>query len=309
MSILLIGIEGQLGSELAIRLSRIGAFYKTFFGRPVAGTANAIELDLTDHGKLEAVLGRIRPQLIINAAAYTAVDRAEKNHREAMELNAEAPAVIARWAAANGSTLMHYSTDFIFDGQKSAAYVENDPPAPINFYGESKWAGEQAIIDSGCRSCIIRTSWIYSAAHGNFLRTMYRLARERDTIQVVSDQVGRPTWSVNLANASLVLVESLRTSSPAPDFQLYHYADEQVMSWYQFAVKIVAAAQAAGLLDSVPQITPVDSSHYHSIAARPPNSVLDCRRFLAEFDFTPVDFDTALNRVMATIRLASRQIA
>ena len=254
-------------------------------------------------------LKRIRPKLVINAAAYTAVDHAESNHRQAMELNVEAPAVIAHWAAANGSTLMHYSTDYIFDGQSSDAYVETDTPAPVNFYGESKWAGERAIVDSGCRSCIIRTSWIYSAANGNFLRTMYALASGGETIKVVSDQVGRPTWSANLANASLVLVESLQNNSPGPEYQLYHYADEQVMSWYEFAVKIVAAAQAAGLLDSAPNISAVDSSQYRSTATRPLNSVLDCQRFLAEFDFIPVDFDTALKQVMATIRLANRQIA
>ena len=309
MSILLIGIEGQLGSELALRLSRIGAFYKTYFGRPVAGTANAIELDLTDHEKLEAVLKRTRPGLVINAAAYTAVDPAESNHADAMQLNAEAPAVIANWAAANGSALIHYSTDYIFDGQTSQAYVETDTPAPINFYGESKWAGEQAITDSGCRACIIRTSWIYSAASGNFLRTMYRLATERQTIKVVSDQVGRPTWAVNLVNASLVLAQSLRSNTPAPKFSLYHYADEQVMSWYEFAVKIVEAAQAAGLLESVPQITPVDTSQYPSAAARPHNSVLDCGRFLAEYDFKPVDIDTALSRVMSSISQANRKTA
>ena len=309
MSILLIGIEGQLGRELALRLPRMGAFYKTYFGRPVAGTANAIELDLTDHKKLEAVLKRTQPELVINAAAYTAVDQAESNQRPAMQLNAEAPAVIAHWAKANSATLMHYSTDYIFDGQTSAAYMETDTPAPINYYGESKWAGEQAIMTSGCRYCIIRTSWIYSAASGNFLRTMFRLASSGDTMRVVSDQMGRPTWSVNLANASLMLAESLRSSSPAPQFQLYHYADEQVMSWYDFAVKIVSAAQNAGLLTSAPRITPVDSSQYRSTAARPQNSVLDCTRFLTEFDFAPVDFETALARVMSVIRQENRQIA
>lgn len=309
MSILLIGIEGQLGSELALRLPRLGTFYKTYFGRPVAGTANAIELDLTDHNKLEAVLDQTRPQLIVNAAAYTAVDQAEAHHQQAMELNAEAPAVIARWAAGNSASLLHYSTDYIFNGETTCAYLETDNPAPVNYYGDSKLAGEQAIVDSGCRFCIIRTSWIYSAASGNFLRTMYRLARERKTIQVVSDQVGRPTWSVNLANASLVLVDSLRNSSPAPKFQLYHYADSEVMSWYEFAVKIVAAAQVCGLLNAEPQIIPVDSSQYRSAAARPQYSVLDCRRFLEEFEFTPVGLDAALKRVMATIEQENRKIA
>jgi dTDP-4-dehydrorhamnose reductase len=309
MSILLIGIEGQLGRELAQRLPRMGTFYKTFFGRPVAGTANAIELDLTDHKKLEAVLERTQPQLIINAAAYTAVDQAESNQQSAMQLNAEAPAVIGRWAAANDAALLHYSTDYIFDGSTASAYSEADDPAPINFYGESKWAGEQAIAASGCRHCIIRTSWIYSAAEGNFLRTMFRLAGERDSLQVVSDQVGRPTWSVNLAGATLAVVDSMQNSSPGPQFQLYHYADNEKMSWYEFAIRIVAAAQAAGLMESIPQISPVDSSQYRTAAARPHNSVLDCRRFTDEFDFSPVEFDTALKRVMEQIRQESRRIA
>ena len=309
MSILLIGIEGQLGSELALRLPRIGAFYKTFFGRPVTGTANAIELDLTDHKKLEAVLNQTRPRLVINAAAYTAVDPAESDQKTAMTLNAEAPAVIAHWAAKTGATLMHYSTDYVFDGESTGAYVETDSPTPVNFYGESKLAGEQAIAGSGCRSCIIRTSWIYSASQGNFLRTMYRLARERDTLQVVSDQVGRPTWSVNLANASLAVAESLLNNSPAPKFKLYHYADDEVMSWYEFAVKIVAAAKLAGLLDTEPQIDPVDSNHYRSAAARPLYSVLDCQRFHEEFDFSPVKIEVALKRIMATIGQENRQTA
>jgi dTDP-4-dehydrorhamnose reductase len=138
---------------------------------------------------------------------------------------------------------------------------------------------------------------------------MFRLAGERDSLQVVSDQVGRPTWSVNLAGATLALVDSMQNSSTGPQFQLYHYADNEEMSWYEFAVRIVAAAQTAGLLDSIPQIFPVDSSQYRSAAARPHNSVLDCRRFTDEFDFSPVEFDTALKRVMEQIRQENRKIA
>ncbi|RMF81743.1 MAG: dTDP-4-dehydrorhamnose reductase, partial [Nitrospirae bacterium] len=192
MRILLTGSRGQVGWELARALAPLGE---------VVALDHAA-LDLEDEGAVRRAVREARPRVVVNAAAYTAVDRAESEPERAMRINGEAPGWLAQEAAACGAALVHYSTDYVFDGRKPAPYVESDPPAPLNAYGRSKLAGERAVAAAGVPHLILRTSWVYAARGRNFPRTILRLARERDLLRVVDDQVGAPTWARWIAGAT-----------------------------------------------------------------------------------------------------------
>ncbi|MEE8339735.1 MAG: dTDP-4-dehydrorhamnose reductase [Xanthomonadales bacterium] len=276
MNILLTGAAGQLGQELLPLLDPLGTV--TTVDRNIASVVSpqCLDLDLSDLNRVEILLNRLRPDLVVNAAAYTAVDQAENDSEPAFRMNADLPGCIARWVERNGRLLFHYSTDYVFDGQADQPYRETDETCPINVYGESKLAGEWAVTASKCRFIVLRTSWVYSAHGSNFVLSMLRLARERSELRIVSDQTGCPTWARNLAGVSVkVLGRLAKYKTDSKNDGLYHYCDNTISSWYEFAVSIFNTASGLGLLDEIPRMLPLKSSQYPQIAQRPGFSVLD----------------------------------
>jgi len=258
LKILLTGRSGQVGWELERQLASLGEV--------VACDRAAIDL-----GRPETVAASIlahEPQIIVNAAAYTAVDLAEREPEVCFAVNAESVSRMARHAARTGALLVHYSTDYVFDGRQRTPYREADRPAPINVYGRSKLAGEQAILDSGCRHLIFRTSWVYAARGRNFVLTMLRLARERTELRVVDDQIGAPTWAHDIACATLAALRR-----PRPLEGMFHLTAGGSTSWFGFASVLL---KHAGLATPV---LPIATSDFPTAAARPSFSVLDSSRF------------------------------
>ncbi|WP_105012163.1 dTDP-4-dehydrorhamnose reductase [Salinibacter sp. 10B] len=271
-TLLLLGGTGQVGHELRAPLARIGS---------VAAPGRE-QTDLTDPSSLRAAVREIEPDVIVNAAAYTAVDQAEQEVESARVLNAEAPRVLSEAAAKVGAWLVHYSTDYVFDGTHTAPYEETDAPNPINVYGRTKRAGEEAIQDVGGRHLILRTSWVYSDRRSNFLRTMLRLADENDTLTVVDDQTGTPTWAGWIAEATATMLRHVQArEAPREASGLYHLAASGQTSWYGFARAIFSTFGC----DDV-TVEPVSSDEYPTAAARPKYTVLDSGRARETFDLT-----------------------
>jgi dTDP-4-dehydrorhamnose reductase len=258
LKILLTGGTGQVGWELQRCLTGVGEVF----------APDRAALDLGRPDRVAPLVRSIGPDLIVNAAAYTAVDRAEGEAQACFAVNAGSVAVLAQEAARLGALLVHYSTDYVFDGAKRSAYLETDPTGPINAYGRSKLAGEQEIARSGCRNLILRTGWVYAMRGRNFALTMLRLARERPQLRIVNDQVGAPTWARDIALATLA---ALDRSTPIEG--LYHVTAAGATNWFQFAARIL---KLAGL--TTPLI-PIATSDYPTAAARPAYSVLDSTRF------------------------------
>jgi dTDP-4-dehydrorhamnose reductase len=271
---MLVGRDGQVGRELARSLAPLGEVHA--LGRS--------QLDLADAGRISAVVRAASPVVIVNAAAYTAVDRAESEPELAFAVNATAPGVLAAEAARLGALLVHYSTDYVFDGSKPAAYVEDDPPHPLNVYGASKLAGERAIAAAGCRRLILRTSWVYGPHGSNFMLTILRAARERPELRVVDDQVGAPTSSVALARAT---AQVLRAGGEG----LYHLSAAGKTSWCGFARAILAHAG----LDT--PVVAIRSEEYPAAARRPRNSLLDNSRLQATFGVALAPWEEGLAEV------------
>jgi dTDP-4-dehydrorhamnose reductase len=258
LRILLLGRDGQVGRELMQSLAPLGELR----------ALSRAQLDLADAGRVAAAVREHSPGVIVNAAAYTAVDRAESERDLAFAVNAAAPAVLAAEAARLGALLVHYSTDYVFDGTKSGPYSEADAPHPLNVYGASKLAGEQAIVASGCRYLILRTSWVYGPRGTNFMLTILRAARERPELRVVDDQIGAPTSSLAIARATAQIVRG--------DAQgLYHMSAAGRTSWYGFAKAILARAGIGTL------VVPIPTEQYPTAARRPRNSLLDNSRLRA----------------------------
>lgn len=227
-----------------------------------------LALDITDEAAVAATLDRERPDIILNTAAYTAVDRAESEPDVAHRINAAAPAAMARQAALRGIRLVHISTDFVFDGMASRPYLPADATAPLGCYGASKLAGEEGVIAAGGDTLIVRTAWVYAAGGANFMETMLRLMAEREELRVVHDQIGTPTYATSLAGA-------LWRMAAGAGRGIVHYTDAGVASWYDFAVAIAEEARAAGLQIKTQAIIPIDSADYPTPAKRPGFSVLD----------------------------------
>lgn len=276
MRILLTGATGQVGWELRRTLAPLGEV--KFFDR--------FGLDLADTPPLVATVRALQPEVIVNAAAYTAVDKAESERDLAFAVNATAPRVLAEEAKRIGALLVHYSTDYVFDGEKAAPYVEEDATAPINVYGESKLAGERAIERSGCRHLTLRTSWVYGPRGRNFYLTMLRLAKERPELKVVDDQVGAPTSSLEIARATATLLAKGAQG-------LYHMSAGGETTWCGFARAIL---ERAGLSTPVAAIRTED---YPTPAKRPRNSRLDCSKLLKETGVALAGWEAALDEVAA----------
>lgn len=293
MKILLTGVAGQLGQELLPRLAPLGEVL-ALDRNPGAEHADHLAFDLRDEGRLETLLNRFEPELIVNAAAYTAVDQAEREREQAFAINASVPGRMARWAERHGSALLHYSTDYVFDGSLERPYVESDEASPLNVYGESKLAGELAIRASGCRRLILRSSWIYSGHGNNFVLKMLDLARTRPRLSVVDDQVGCPTWARNLAEHSVLAIRKGLLGRRAPRSDLYHCADRDPVSWFDFAALVFDTAAGFGILEHKPLMERVKSERFPQVARRPRFSVLDSRAIRKDLGIKPAALEASL---------------
>lgn len=287
--ILVTGAGGQVGWELARRGAAQG----------VRAFAHA-ELDIADAGRVDAVVGEMRPKVVVNAAAFTAVDKAESEREKAFLVNELGPRNLARACAAHGVPLIHISTDYVFDGAKSAPYVESDPVAPLGVYGASKLAGERAVLEAGAKAVILRTAWVYGAHGGNFVKTMLRLGAERDTLRVVNDQKGCPTAAGDLAGAILRLAARLPGSTDPARFGIFHCVGGGPTTWFHFARAIFDAAKLA----KTPALTPITTAEYPTPARRPANSVLECGKLAAVHGITLRDWPAALAEVLDEIQRA-----
>jgi dTDP-4-dehydrorhamnose reductase len=291
MKLLLLGKNGQVGWELQRALAPLGEVV-------ALGSAEA---DFAQPETLEAIVRKVAPDIIVNAAAHTAVDRAESEPALAHTINAAAPAVLARVAAERGAWLLHFSTDYVFDGSGSTPWVEDAPTGPLSVYGHSKLAGEEAIRASGCRHLILRTSWVYAARGGNFAKTMLRLARERDKLIVVSDQIGAPTGAELLADIS---AHVLRGALARPEVSgTYHAAAAGEASWHAFARQVIAFARAAGQPIKVTDdaIEAVPTSGFPTPAPRPANSRLDTRKLRDTFGLHLPAWQSGVERMLAEV--------
>lgn len=296
MKIVLFGCNGQVGWELQRALAPLGELLACDFDTPAPHTA-----DFSAPESLAALLRRERPALIVNAAAHTAVDKAEAEPALARTLNAEAPAVLAREAAALGALLLHYSTDYVFDGSGSAPRDESAATGPLSVYGATKLAGEQAVQASGCRHLILRTSWVYAARGGNFARTMLRLAAERDTLRVIDDQIGAPTGAELLADVSAHAARAvLRDASLGG---LYHCTAAGATSWHGYARQVIEQALALGhgLRATPDAVHAVPTREYPTPAARPLNSRLDCGKLEAAFGLRLPPWQLGVRRMLTEL--------
>ncbi|MBD1590336.1 dTDP-4-dehydrorhamnose reductase, partial [Pseudomonas typographi] len=270
MNILITGENGQVSRALQSALAGLGN----------VKALGSQALDLRDGDAIRRTLARERPGLIINPAAYTAVDQAENDRDTAWAINATAPGILAEQAAELGVPLVHYSTDYVFDGSKPGPYVEADPTAPLGVYGQSKLAGEQAVAQACEHHLILRTSWVYSLHGRNFLLTMQRLLQEKPALRVVADQIGAPTWAGTIAASTRQLVERWQKGQPGA-WGLYHLTAAGETSWFGFAEAIGAQLREAG--KPCATLTPIPSSEYPTPAQRPLNSRLDCSKLAREW--------------------------
>ena len=286
MKLLVTGANGQVGCELRQSLAPLGEVI----------ALDRAACDLARPAEVARILRAATPDVIVNAAAYTAVDRAEQEEELATLINGTAVGEIAQAARQLGALLIHYSTDYVFDGRKDAPYAEDDVPSPISAYGRSKLAGERAIAQCGGRYLIVRTSWIYAARGHNFLKTVLRLARERDELRIVEDQIGAPTWARDLAAATAVMTRQARQEIARDDFEsgLFHVTGSGATSWFVFAKAVVKQAEQYGLLARKSKIVPIASSEYPVAATRPKNSRLSGARARHRFQIALPEWEQSL---------------
>lgn len=287
MKILLTGCSGQLGRELKRSLACLGEVV----------ACDRRSLDLAPPDALRKAVHAMAPTVIVNAAAYTAVDKAETEPAAADAINAVAPGILAEEARKLGALLIHFSSDYVFDGGKATPYTEIDVPAPLSAYGRSKLAGERAIAASGARHLIFRTSWVYGLHGANFMKTMLRLGCEREELRVVGDQIGAPTWTRHLADITALILA--RGDLPNG---LYHLTAGGETSWHGYAEAIFAEAERNGLIAKLPVVHRIASADYPLPAARPANSRLDCARFRRDFNLSLPDWRIGLADCLADAR-------
>lgn len=288
MKVVVTGAKGQLGTELLARPP---------LGWTVAGLSSA-DLDVSDPGAVETAVARLRPELIINASAYTAVDKAESESARAWSVNRDGAAALARAASAIGARMVHVSTDFVFDGRASRPYSPDAATGPLGVYGASKLAGEAAVAAVAPEALIVRTAWVYSPHGGNFVKTMLRLMATGNEVRVVADQIGTPTSAAGLAASLWALVQAGATG-------LHHVTDAGVASWYDFACAIGEEAHGAGLLAALPSIRPIATEDYPTPARRPAYGVLDKTSAWAILGRPAAHWRTALRPVIATLAKAA----
>ena len=294
--ILIFGKNGQVGWELYRTLSTLGEIR----------AVDIDECDLTDKASIIDALNEFKPSVIANAAAYTAVDKAETERDLAFKLNADAPAIMANWAAKHDALMIHYSTDYVFDGTKKEPWTEDDEPNPLNVYGESKLAGDVNIQNSGCKHLIFRTSWVYGARGKNFYLTMRKLLQEKDEIRVVNDQYGAPTWCRTIAEATAQVLAQVQSPLCNVDMHkisgVYNLTNSGVTTWYGFAQEIrknISAATHSGGRAQLAEVRPIPSSDYPAPALRPSNSSLSVDKLGRTFKIAPPSINVALTLVCA----------
>lgn len=301
MKILLFGANGQVGHELRRSLAPLGDVVATTRSGvlPDGDACEAVDFDRPD--ALAGLVGRIAPAIVVNAAAYTAVDKAEGDAETAFRVNAEAPGALARACAARGIPFVHYSTDYVFDGASSRPYREDDATAPLGVYGASKLAGEAAVRAADGRHLILRTSWVYGVRGHNFLRTMLKLAQEREELRVVADQQGTPTSAHLVADMTARLL-ALRV----PASGTLHLTAGGGTSWHGFAEAIVAGATSRGLLLRAPRVVPITTAEFPTAARRPASSRLDVTRLESLMGTAMPDWQTGLAQVLDDLGLPGR---
>lgn len=295
MRILLLGCDGQVGWELQRSLQPLGEVVALDF------QSRGLSADFSKPDSLAATVAAVQPGLIVNAAAHTAVDKAESEPGLAQSINADAPGVLARAAAASGAWLVHYSTDYVFDGSGDQPRDEDAPTGPLSVYGRTKLDGERQIRASGCRHLILRTSWVYAARGGNFARTMLRLAGSKTELDVIDDQVGAPTGADLLADLTALMV---RAAAARPELAgTYHAVAAGATSWHGYAKLVIETARDRGVPLALPAdaLRPIPTSAYPTPAARPLNSRLDTRKLRERFGVHLPDWESGVRRMLAEI--------
>ncbi|WP_166224568.1 dTDP-4-dehydrorhamnose reductase [Pseudomonas atagonensis] len=290
MKILLLGKNGQVGWELQRSLAPLGELIS--LDRNTGG-------DLSDLEALRATIRQVKPQVIVNAAAYTAVDKAESETELADRVNGQASQVMAQEAASLSAWLIHYSTDYVFSGQGAQAWQETDSVAPVNHYGASKLAGEQAIIASGCKHLIFRTSWVYGARGNNFAKTMLRLAKDRESLSVIADQIGAPTGADLIADVTALAIQQVMHRPELAG--LYHLAAAGEVSWYGYACHVIDFAKAQGEELAVTAVNPIDTTAYPTPARRPLNSRLNTQKLRDNFSLHLPDWQSGVTRMLREV--------
>lgn len=263
--IIVFGAAGQVGADCVVALRQAG--YQV-------DAITRAQLDFSDGDGIEAVMDSSKPSIVVNACAYTAVDKAEDELSLAEKINHHGVGVLAKACRKHEALLIHLSTDYVFDGRASEPYTELSPVNPLGAYGQTKWRGEEAITQTLEKHVILRTSWVFGEQGNNFVKTMLRLGESREELSVVSDQVGRPTYVGHIVDVILVLIDKYLKSQPVP-FGLYHCSSSGVVSWYEFAKAVFSEASRLGVLNNVPQVHAIPSSDYPTPAPRPAFSVLD----------------------------------
>jgi dTDP-4-dehydrorhamnose reductase len=296
VTFLLLGANGQVGRELRRALAPLGEVVCTTRSGTLEDGAACEVADFDRPESLSALLDRTAPTVVVNAAAYTAVDKAEEDRDAAFRANAESPGALARWCAAHGVPLVHYSTDYVFDGRGTAPYAVDAPTAPLGVYGASKLAGEEAVRAAGGQHLIIRTAWVYASHGKNFLLTMLRVGAQRDELRVVADQIGTPTSAALIAD---VTAQVLRQGTEASG--TWHLTAAGQTSWHGFAEAIFARAVASGLLPRAPQVVAIPTSEYPTPARRPAYSCLDTTSLQRDFGIDLPPWETALDSVVAEL--------
>ncbi|WP_236194016.1 dTDP-4-dehydrorhamnose reductase [Pseudomonas glycinae] len=294
MKILLLGKNGQVGWELQRSLAPLGELIALD-----RHSVDGLSGDLSNLEGLRSTIRQIKPDVIVNAAAYTAVDKAETEVELAARVNAQASGVLAEEAAVLGAWLVHYSTDYVFSGQGVMPWQETDSVAPVNAYGASKLAGEQLITASGCKHLIFRTSWVYGARGSNFAKTMLRLAADRESLNVIADQIGAPTGADLIAD---VTVLAIRQAFQRPELSgLYHLAASGEVSWHGYASHVIAFAKANGEQLAVQAVNPIDTTAYPTPARRPLNSRLNTQKLRDNFSLHLPDWQSGVTRMLREV--------
>ncbi len=298
MKILVLGANGQVGHELARALASLG----DVVAATRSGEGGTLAADLADAGSLRAALDQANADVVVNAAAYTAVDRAEDESLLAQRINGDALGEIGAWAKSRGALVVHYSTDYVFDGSGTRPYREEDVTAPLGVYGRSKLAGENALRASGCDHLILRTAWVYAARGKNFLLTMLKVGAERDELRVVDDQRGTPTSARLIADTTATIVGRDRTN-----LGTYHLCAGGECTWFAFAQAIFARARAAGLTAREPHVIPIASADYPTKAKRPRYSVLDTSKISSAIGVNFPSWQQGLEDVVAELARKKRE--
>ncbi|MCV4264580.1 dTDP-4-dehydrorhamnose reductase [Pseudomonas capsici] len=295
MKILLLGKNGQVGWELQRSLAVLGEVI-ALDRHPAQTTCGELAGDLADLAGLRDTIRRVRPQVIVNAAAYTAVDKAESEREAAHRINALASQVMAEEARQLDALLIHYSTDYVFDGTGTTAWKETDAVSPVNHYGATKLEGERLIAESGCKHLIFRTSWVYAARGNNFAKTMLRLAKDRPTLNVISDQIGAPTGAELLADVTAVALQ--QTLAHPQLGGIYHLAPAGEVSWHAYAQYVIDFARANGEQLAVEAVNPIGTVDYPTPAQRPLNSRLDTAKLRNAFSLHLPDWQSGVTRML-----------